>query len=308
MALTDEQIIELRKIYEQIRQIKYSHAYAMLCLADTTKEERAFFASVGDINNGRPYAEEQAEVEHLLRLLDEGKPLHEAQYESSDRMVHICLSPEEKRIAESYAAAKGITLPDVFKKALFDQIEETMVSAFMGQYAAALDAGVDAVMEECADKEFPPEQDKRCQALIQQAFGAKVASANDGEDLQPATGKPIGLFLSGAEVVLLEDLLMLGLAASTDQQKGDTMDTLLTKVLLAHEDMLELRKQGKYSFYGKSNTDFLRRGIAALDAGEGVEHDIVQAQLVNEGLADIENDKTVDGESVRATMAENYGV
>lgn len=123
VVITDEQITEMRDLYAQIRQIKYSHAYSMLCLADTTKEERAFFASLGDINNGRSYAEEQAEVEHLLRLLDEGKPLHEAQYESSDRMVHICLSPEEKRIAESYAAAKGMTLPDACKEALFERIE-----------------------------------------------------------------------------------------------------------------------------------------------------------------------------------------
>lgn len=123
VAITDEQIAKMRVLYTQIRQIKSGHAYSMLCLGDTTKEERAFFASVGDINKGRSYAEEHAEVEHLLRLLDEGKPLHEAQYESSDRMVHICLSPEEKRIAESYAAAKGMTLPDACKEALFERIE-----------------------------------------------------------------------------------------------------------------------------------------------------------------------------------------
>ena len=123
VALTDEQIMEFRELYAKIRQIKSGHAYSMLCLGDTTKEERAFFAALGDINNGRSYAEEQAEVEHLLRLLDEGKPLHEAQYESSDRMVHICLSPEEKRIAESYAATKGMTLPDACKEAFFEKIE-----------------------------------------------------------------------------------------------------------------------------------------------------------------------------------------
>ena len=123
VAITEEQIMEFRELYAKIRQIKYSHAYSMLCLGDTTKEERAFFASVGDINNGRSYAEEQAEVKHLLRLLDEGKPLHEAQYESSDRMVHICLSPVEKRIAESYAAVKGMTLPNACKEALFERIE-----------------------------------------------------------------------------------------------------------------------------------------------------------------------------------------
>ena len=123
VAITDEQIAKMRVLYTQIRQIKSGHAYSMLCLGDTTKEERAFFASVGDINKGRSYAEEQAEVEHLLRLLDEGKLLYEAQYESSDRMVHICLSPEEKRIAESYAATKGMTLPDACKEAFFEKIE-----------------------------------------------------------------------------------------------------------------------------------------------------------------------------------------
>ena len=35
---------------------------------------------------------------------------------------------------------------------------------------------------------------------------------------------------------------------------------------------------------------------------------IYDAKLVNEGLADIENGKTVDGDSVRARMAEKYGV
>lgn len=45
--------------------------------------------------------------------------------------------------------------------------EEATVSAFMEQYARALDAGVDVLMEEAAEEEFPPELDKRCQALIQ---------------------------------------------------------------------------------------------------------------------------------------------
>ena len=35
---------------------------------------------------------------------------------------------------------------------------------------------------------------------------------------------------------------------------------------------------------------------------------IYEAKLVNEGLADLENDKTVDGDTVRARMAEKYGV
>lgn len=35
---------------------------------------------------------------------------------------------------------------------------------------------------------------------------------------------------------------------------------------------------------------------------------IYEAKLVNDGLADIENGKTLDGDSVRARMAEKYGV
>ena len=62
VALTDEQIMELRQIYEQIRQIQPGHAYSMLCLADTTEEERRFFAAVGDLNTyGRPFNLEKDE-------------------------------------------------------------------------------------------------------------------------------------------------------------------------------------------------------------------------------------------------------
>ena len=35
---------------------------------------------------------------------------------------------------------------------------------------------------------------------------------------------------------------------------------------------------------------------------------IYGAKLVNDGLSDLENGKTVDGDSVRARMAEKYGV
>ena len=129
MALTDEQIIELRKIYKQIRQVKYSHAYAMLCLADTTKEERAFFAALGDINNGRSYEEEQAEVGRILQLIDDGTPWYEAQEDASDRIVPVYLTAEEKSIAKRYAAAKGITLPEACKEALFEKIEDEYDSA-----------------------------------------------------------------------------------------------------------------------------------------------------------------------------------
>ena len=35
---------------------------------------------------------------------------------------------------------------------------------------------------------------------------------------------------------------------------------------------------------------------------------IYEAKLVNDGFSDLENGKTVDGDSVRARMAEKYGV
>ena len=35
---------------------------------------------------------------------------------------------------------------------------------------------------------------------------------------------------------------------------------------------------------------------------------IYEAKLVNDGLSDLESSKTVDGDSVRARMAEKYGV
>ena len=35
---------------------------------------------------------------------------------------------------------------------------------------------------------------------------------------------------------------------------------------------------------------------------------IYEAKLVNDGLSDLENNKTVDGDSVRARMVEKYGV
>lgn len=65
-VLTDDQIIEFRKLYAQMRQIKAEHAYSMLCLADTTIEERRFFAAIGDLNTySRSWDAEQAEVEDL---------------------------------------------------------------------------------------------------------------------------------------------------------------------------------------------------------------------------------------------------
>lgn len=71
VAITDEQIMALRELYEKIRQIPPGHAYSMLCLADTTEEERRFFSAVGDINTyGRPFTEELAELEEVAKSLD----------------------------------------------------------------------------------------------------------------------------------------------------------------------------------------------------------------------------------------------
>ena len=47
-----------------------------------------------------------------------------------------------------------------------EKLEEATVSLFMEQYAKAMDAGIDIMMEECADDEFPEELDKRIRALI----------------------------------------------------------------------------------------------------------------------------------------------
>lgn len=47
-----------------------------------------------------------------------------------------------------------------------EKLEEATVSLFMEQYAKVLDAGIDDMMEECADDEFPAELDKRIRTLI----------------------------------------------------------------------------------------------------------------------------------------------
>jgi len=51
-----------------------------------------------------------------------------------------------------------------------EELEEATVSLFMDQYAKAMNAGFDAMMEESADNEFPPELEKRCLALIEQEY------------------------------------------------------------------------------------------------------------------------------------------
>lgn len=47
-----------------------------------------------------------------------------------------------------------------------EKVEEATLAVFMEQYGAAMDAGVEIKMAECADMEFPPELDKRIQKLI----------------------------------------------------------------------------------------------------------------------------------------------
>lgn len=60
------------------------------------------------------------------------------------------------------------------RRATKKEREEAMVSAFMEQYAKALDAGTDVLMEEAAEEEFPPELDRCCRALLQQAAEKKT--------------------------------------------------------------------------------------------------------------------------------------
>lgn len=49
-----------------------------------------------------------------------------------------------------------------------EKLEDAAISVFMDQYAKALDAGIDSMMEECAEDTFPPELDQRIQKLIAQ--------------------------------------------------------------------------------------------------------------------------------------------
>lgn len=47
-----------------------------------------------------------------------------------------------------------------------EKLEDATLSVFMDQYAKALDAGVDSLMEDCAEDTFPPELDQRIRKLI----------------------------------------------------------------------------------------------------------------------------------------------
>ena len=47
-----------------------------------------------------------------------------------------------------------------------EKLEDSTVSLFMDYYVKSLNVGIDIMMEECADDEFPEELDKRIRALI----------------------------------------------------------------------------------------------------------------------------------------------
>lgn len=48
--------------------------------------------------------------------------------------------------------------------------------------------------------------------------------------------------------------------------------------------------------------------VMDIDYFEKIMRQLYEAKLVNEGLADIENGNVVDGDTIRARMAEKYGI
>lgn len=54
-----------------------------------------------------------------------------------------------------------------------EKYEDAVVSVFMDQYAAALEASIDQEMDACQQNEFPAELDKRCLELIQKEHAKK---------------------------------------------------------------------------------------------------------------------------------------
>lgn len=54
-----------------------------------------------------------------------------------------------------------------------EKYEDAVVSVFMDQYAAALEASIDQEMDACQQNEFPEELDKRCMELIQKERAKK---------------------------------------------------------------------------------------------------------------------------------------
>lgn len=109
----------------------------------------------------------------------------------------------------------------------------------------------------------------------------------------------IELDLTSEELIMLETLLMAVPEEVANSLDAEASSGLWKKLIFAHEDMLDLRKQGKYSFYGESNMAFLRRGKAALDAGEGVEH-----ELLEDDLASDETESSIDAAVAEETYAE----
>lgn len=73
---------------------------------------------------------------------------------------------------ENSQAGKGDYMMDnsAISEDTREKIEEAVVSVFMDQYAAVMNGGIDAKIDESADLEFPPELDKRCRALIQREY------------------------------------------------------------------------------------------------------------------------------------------
>lgn len=74
----------------------------------------------------------------------------------------------EKKIMDIYNTDGGENnmQPLPISEETREKLENATLSVFMDQYAKALDAGVDSLMEECAEDTFPPELDQRIQKLI----------------------------------------------------------------------------------------------------------------------------------------------
>lgn len=61
----------------------------------------------------------------------------------------------------------------------------------------------------------------------------------------------------------------------------------------------------------ENNTVGIEKGYAEMSdprcVAENSMRKIIEAKLVNEGLSELENGETIDGDSVRARIAEKYG-
>lgn len=298
VVVNDEQIAEMRELYAKIRHIKYNHAYAMLTLGDTTKEERVFFVTVGELNNGRSYEEEQAEVERTLQLIDEGvywsTAQNRAQKEYSVRFVSIYLTGEEKRVAERYATAKGMTLPDAFKEALFEKIEDEYDSAVAEDaYAEYVASGCKATpinelwKELDHDEEQPnaetvvaiEEVEENLQGadreaeLTDQRYSAQevmdaVRATLQGEDLTFKSSLTMEEIEQNFANVSVFEEIMQALNDTLEYEKGNLDLKVNTRTLSIDDEAAD-------PFFSERNMEFLRRGVEALNTGKGVEHEII---------------------------------